>query len=177
MLRSRNTCVINPVTHSLVLTIDDCGRYIVSDFLVPALGFALFNTDDAAPNEDLSSSATATAVLPDQQGTGFPLYTNRHTTDAAWTSSAGNPFSGQTFSDVGVFVAIFLTEDVPTNGVVIVRTPEGSVPSDDFYFSDPLPFTRSSINLLQDASGFNGTALMVNSTLVSHITHSTIWVS
>jgi hypothetical protein len=93
----------------------------------------------------------------------------RITTDAAWTSTAGDPFDGASFAEKGVIAGIFLLEGVPVEGMVLKRDPDGVVPADDFYFSDANPLTRTTVDPLQDATGPNGTALMVNSGAVYHL--------
>lgn len=149
------------------IMIDDCGRYLISDFPVPGLGFVAFTVDDASPNDNLALSASTSAVGEGNQEHDFPLHALQHATDLAWTTSAGDPFSGQTFSEKGVFAAIFLTGEDPTSGVVLARSGLAH-PDDDYYFSDVGVFSRTSINLLQTETGNNGSGLMSNSDLVEH---------
>lgn len=149
------------------ITVDDCGRYLVSDFPVPDLGFAAFATDEILANGNLVLSASPSPVTEGQQEIGFPLYVVQVATDQEWMTSAGDPFSGQTFSEVGVFVAIFLTGAMPTNGVLLIRA-DGPHLDDDYYFADWSQSLRTTVDPLRTETGANGSALMVNSPLMSH---------
>jgi hypothetical protein len=149
------------------IVIDDCGRYLVSDFPVPSLGFVAFAMDDASANDNMALSARTSGVSEGRREHGFSLYVVRNSTDQAWTASAGDPFSGQTFSERGVFAAIFVTGAVPTSGVMIARW-DGAHPEDDYYFSDVDPSSRTSIDPQQTVTGENGSGLMIDSTLEDH---------
>jgi hypothetical protein len=141
--------------------IDGCGRFRVSGFPAPGLGFGAVSADDAGDSAD--AHLRSAALRPMAGGStieDLPLYVVRHATDAAWTSSAGDPFSDATFGETGTYVAIFLHAGAPVAGVQLLS--DGSpVATDDFYFSDSAPASRSVVDAGLAATGVNGSALFV----------------
>jgi len=93
------------------------------------------------------------------------------TTDAKWTSSAGDPFSGTSFVEKGAYVPVFCSPNCRLDGQLeeIKVTRGGTViPADDYYFDDTDRTVRSSVSASQDSTGINGAAIMVNSPLGQH---------
>jgi hypothetical protein len=72
-----------------------------------------------------------------------------------------------TFSEVGVYMPIFLHAGAPVEGVEITNN-GGTRPADSFYFDDSDPDLRRSVAPGQSATGVNGTGLMVGSGLSVH---------
>jgi len=89
-------------------------------------------------------------------------------TDELWTLTAGSPFGATTFSNKGVLAPLYFRGGLPVQGVMITRDPAGVVQHDDYYFSDDDPWSRTTVDVTQNATGTNGTGLMVNSALVDH---------
>jgi hypothetical protein len=150
------------------IVVDDCGFYRVSEFPTPALGFLAISSDDASPNDSLVQSAVSMGIPPGVLYDGIRLYVVEAATDQGWTTSAGDPFTGPTFSDEGVFAGIFLNGGTPAQGTALTRSPGGVVPPDDYYFEDTNPYVISTVDSLLDSTGANGAGLMVNSGLVDH---------
>ncbi|MEJ2085243.1 MAG: hypothetical protein P8Y44_06130 [Acidobacteriota bacterium] len=117
--------------------------------------------------DNLVLSATTLPTPDGQELIGRALYAVQRATDERWTTSAGDPFAGQTFAEVGVFAAIFITGEIPTSGVTLTRL-SSTQEEDDYYFSDASSLVRSSIDAQLTETGSNGSALMVNSPLVDH---------
>lgn len=148
-----------PATETLI---DGCGRFRISGFDVPATGAAL-SIDDASGAPDLH--VMAADVHPVSSGAELEqtrMHAVRRTTNQAWTSTAGFPFGGNTFAEVGTYAAIFLHNGTPKAGVQVLS--DGAlVPSEDYYFSDPTPTRRSSVDAALTSTGINGSALFTTS--------------
>lgn len=146
--------------------INDCGYYMV---LAPAppTGYLSLVVDDVGPSDDYAPAAVS---IPSSSGlirSDLSLYALRRSTDEKWTQTAGDPFGGQTFSEFGVFVQIFL-HDNGQPGAGVTSTANGSpLSSDVYYFSDTDPALRTTVATGQSATGANGTALLVNAPLVN----------
>ncbi len=158
------------------ITVNNCGRFAGVNIKTPSLSYMAVAVDDA-DNDTLDNWAFTGVVFPVASGdkrSDQKVYVVANSTDETWTSTAGNPFgSTTTFASKGVFFPIYLNPgatppDSPVAGVQITRETGVPVPSDDYYFSDTDPYTRSTVDATLDETGVNGAGLMVNSTLVKH---------
>jgi len=147
--------------------VDDCGRYRGIDMPRATFGFIGIGVDDAPGTADRHvltgvSTSNAFASLP---ATGFRAYVTRHTTDQAWTTSAG--LGGQTFGQRGVLLAVFRYHDQPVAGVAVRRN-SAAIPADDYYFGGTT-IGRISVETARTVTGANGSALIINSpTPIAH---------
>ncbi len=155
---------------ALDVTLYDCGYFAVTNIPAPASGRLLLTVDDAdgSAAEEWVPTASMLDVEAGERVESVNAYGLRHSTDQAWTESAGWPFGGATFSEKGTLAMIFLRGDTPVDFVQIVRSPGGVEADDDYYFSDSDRYTRSTITLSQYATGHDGAGLIVNSPLVDH---------
>jgi hypothetical protein len=148
------------------LVINQCGQFAVTNVPKPALGYLGIATDDAA-GDDYALTGVALPVASGDRIQDLNLYATRRSTDAAWTATAGDPFGGASFSEVGVHAAIYLLDGNPVEGVRITEN-SAPDPASDYYFSDADPATRTTVDPAQASTGPNGTALIVDSALVNH---------
>jgi len=151
------------------LTLDGCGRFRF-DNIAASSGNIVIGVDDAnnSGGADLHVySGTLVNALLGARVDGVNLRAVKHTTDSAWTSSAGGPFGGDTFGDKGAVLGIFLDGGAPVSGVTMTRS-GSSAAADDWYFDDADSATLSSIDAAQSSTGVNGAGLMVNSSYTSH---------
>jgi hypothetical protein len=148
------------------MRVTDCG-WFAAELEEPELGFLAVVVDR---NAELADTRVPTVhVLPAPQGSrlnGLIMYSVRRATDAAWTATAGDPFGGQTFADRGAVLATYLHAGAPVAGVQVVA--DGEQPQSDFYFADTDPWTRTTVDPALDATGVNGSALLVDSPFVDH---------
>ena len=149
------------------LVVDDCGRFRATDLEPPSLGFAAVTVDDAMGTTDRHRLTTIAALegAPDPEtNRSLRAYVTRSATDVAWSTGAG--LVGPTFADRGVIVANFRYQGAGHAGVTIIRNGMASAP-DDHYFSD-VDASRTTIDPGASATGTNGTALFLGSSLVEH---------
>lgn len=151
------------------ITINSCGRFLAQGVTVPTLGLLAIATDDVSGGgDDYVTTAANFPVAPGYQINNINIFATRHSTDDQWTSTAGNPFSGSTFNEIGAFAPIFKYLDYPVAGVKILVSPGAVRPEDDYYFSDSSSSTRSTIDSNLDATGPNGMGIIVNTGLLDH---------
>ncbi len=149
-----------------VVRINDCGFYTLLA-RAPSAGYLTITVDDAGAIDDHAPTASSIPVSSGVVRSDLSLYALRRSTDEKWTQTAGDPFGGQTFSEIGVFVQIFV-DDNGQPGVGVTSTANGSPVADAYYFSDTDPALRATVAPGQSATGANGTALLVNTPLVNH---------
>jgi hypothetical protein len=146
------------------LVVDDCGRFMATSILRPFNGFIAVEVKDS--DADYVPTIVVIAVGEGEKVEDLAVFATRTSTDAGWTTTAGDPFAGVTFSAKGTYMAIFRHGGVPVEGVTI--TAGGvSQPGDAFYFSDP-GRTRTTVDPGRTATGPNGTGLLTNSGLQMH---------
>jgi hypothetical protein len=147
---------------------DECGRFLSADaahvgVTVPSSGrISVVVRDDMGA---FTPTVITLSALRDAQATDVRAYATRAVQDEDW--SIGQMPS---FVTRGVLVSLFLNSrglpappypGEPFAGVA--ATVNGSVlQGNDFYFSDPALFSRLSVDALQDTTGVNGTALLVD---------------
>ncbi len=148
------------------LVIDGCGRFQADSIQRPQLGFLAVTTDDASGADDLHRlTGSALPVTSGQVIRGLhPLVVTR-AADTAWSEQAG--LGKATFIDRGVIFARFLHGAAPVAGVRMTSNSELR-PTDTFYFGDTDATQRTTVAPGQTATGANGAALMVGSSLVEH---------
>ena len=149
------------------ILVDGCGRFRISGFDAPNLGFGAIRASD--DGETFVQHVPSADVRPVESGAeieGIRLYVVRTSTDLAWTTTAGSPFEDDTFSDVGAFVPIFRHAGVPVAGVQILVDSAGD-PDDDYYFSDIEPLRRSVVAIAMTSAGANGTGIHVTSSITN----------
>lgn len=146
------------------VTVDDCGRYIARNISRPQLGFLGIGVDDAAGEDDNHKlSGVAFPVSSGQVRTGQKTYVVRNELDTDWSADVS---LSPTFAARGVFVSIFQYGTNPVSGVTVTDS-NGARPNDDYYFSDTAPLSRTTV-VTNGPTGANGTALLLNSSLVEH---------
>ncbi len=149
--------------------IDDCGRYKLVDIDVNNVNFVGLGLDDRSGLGPSGLTVTSGAAVPAASGTAvkdLELYSVKGSTVATWTSSASLPNS---ILAGGVYLNLFRAKPTGTDlaaGVTITRG-STAVPADDFYFGAN-DAGRLTIDPLADATGINGTGLMINSALGPH---------
>jgi hypothetical protein len=145
-------------------TLDDCGRYVAKDMTRPQLGFLGIGVDDGTGG-DYRLSGVAIPVSAGLTRNNMKTYVARESTNLLWSNADGVNLS-PSFVDRGVFVSIFQYDGDPVAGVTVTDS-NGARPNDDYYFSDTDPFTRTMV-VPGGPTGANGTALLLNSSLVEH---------
>ena len=90
-------------------------------------------------------------------------YVVRTDTDVWWTATAGDPFSGESFSQRGVHLLLMKHGNAPVAGVEVSN---GQV----FYFADTDLAVRSTVDPDATATGVDGAALRVDSTIGAEVT-------
>jgi len=151
--------------------VDDCGFYVAANVPAPGLGLVMLSLDDAegtSSAETWVATATAAAVSSGERLVAQKAYAVRRSTDSAWTTAAGSPFGGLTFSEKGVLAFRFFRADISIEEVTITRSPEGVVEDSDFYFSDTGRQTWATIDPAQDDTGVNGVGFIVDTPLADH---------
>jgi hypothetical protein len=147
-----------PLNHMAVY-IDDCGRYKIEGITPPSSTFMGIGVDDAsggADNHKLTGVALPAAA--NQTINGFTTYSETNATDTSWSTQASqNPG----FAAEGVYVGIFLHAGAPVAGVTL-KASGSTDPTNDFYFNDASNDTRTTLDGTLDATGQNGTGLMIN---------------
>ena len=148
------------------LTMDECGRYRMTNIVRPQLGFIALATDDP-PNADIDAYAEAVVAFPVSSGDTRErerVYVISHTTNAQWSSQAG---LSPSFIDRGALLMIFLENSEPVAGVTVTEGGQ-TEPANDYYFANANPWARTTIDPDMSATGPNGSALKLNSGLVEH---------
>src|SRR5262249_15629685 len=137
-----------------------CGRYEIDNIAPPSLGFVGLGVDDASGQPDTHRlTGTAIPYVANQTTNGLPTYVTQTATDATWSTQAG--LGASTFADRGAYMAISLHHGVPVSGVTITNA-GGTDPTNDYYFNDALPTSRGTIDTTLDATGADGSGLMIN---------------
>jgi hypothetical protein len=145
--------------------VDGCGRFRLSGFSKPTFGFGLVAVDDAPASPDLHVLSAGIRPMPDgAEVDQVRLFAVRHTTDQAWTASAGNPFGGATFAQSGTYAAIFQHGGTPVAGVAF-RSDGSAVSGSDYYFADTDSSKRETVDTGLAATGVNGSGLFVTSSI------------
>lgn len=148
------------------IAVDRCGRFRVQDLEVPSSGHVAITVGDAPDASGVVVSAHVTAIAAGDRLVDYRAYVVRTTTDADWTSAALSPFGAATFSEHGAHLAIFLSAADPVSGVTI--TTDGTErPEFDYYFAD-IGDRRSIVDPALDATGTNGSGLMVDTSVTTH---------
>ena len=144
------------------LTIDRCGRFRVVNARVPTAGIIALALQDNSNGtvDEVALSGIAARVSPGLRVADRELYSVRNDTDAAWTSSAGDPFGATSFAEKGVAAVIFRHAGDPVPGVVATLGGDAQ-PADDYYF-ESAETTLSTIDPAADETGDNGAGLLVN---------------
>jgi len=152
------------------LLLNDCGHFMARDIPTPALGYLAVAIDDdnETSADDHVLSSTCFAVAPSELVAGLQVLAVTHATDQAWTATARDPFGVTKFSEKGVAFLLYHHRGEPVPGVQPTRDPTGVMPSDTFYFSDIYPDSRTTVDPAREATGADGSALVINSPLVDH---------
>jgi hypothetical protein len=144
--------------------IDDCGRYKIVDITLGPASFVGIGLDDRSGLGPTGLTVTSGAAVPAAMGTAIKdldLYVVKGTTIASWTASGG--FANSILAG-GVYLNVFKGASTGTtfaSGVTITRGGQMQ-PLDDYYFgaNDAM---RTTIDPAANATGVNGTGIMVNS--------------
>ncbi|HTJ41790.1 MAG TPA: hypothetical protein VL463_06820 [Kofleriaceae bacterium] len=140
------------------VTVDECGRFRIADITpmnAAAIGLAV---DNATGVDTYRLSGSVIPLALGKTVTDVPLFAITKTLDTKWTAAAG--LTGATFVDRGVYVGIFVHAGDPVASVKVTRSGATDA-ANDYYFSDPAPGTRTTIDPAQASTGANGTALMI----------------
>lgn len=155
------------------LYLDDCGRYRLTNITAPNSGFLGIGAEDAAGQPTTHRlTGVAIAAAGNQTFNRQQTYSETTDTDDSWSTQAA--LSGGSFADRGAYVGIFLHHGNPVEGVTITASVGGG-PSNDWYFSDADPSTRSTIatpGTQGDATGPDGTGIMINITGLAQMSGS-----
>lgn len=152
------------------LSFDGCG-YFQLEVPLPFSNTIGVRIDDADGIADDVYVLTGVAKRVDVGETvKLNAFATRASTDLAWTNMAENPVGSDTFFQSGVYVPIFVDTNAPAIGPfegtpkagVTVAVSSNTMPDNDVYFSDTAPLSRSTIDVAQDVTGANGTAIVYN---------------
>ena len=149
--------------------VDGCGRFRINGLTPPAFGFVALVVDDAdaaAENNFHAPSATPRALGANVRVDNVEVIAARNDSVAAWTQTAGAPFGASSFVDVGAVLVQFSAAGVPRAGVAVTLNGNPAA-NKDYYFSDAVPTERTTVDAALTATGPNGSALVVDSGLVS----------
>jgi len=118
---------------------------------------------DGAPGSTAEQAPTFVVVEPaaGEQRTDLRAFATSRATDVAWTSAAGDPFGGPSFSENGAVLAVFQHGGDPVAGVAITI---GGAVANAYYFSDP-DAARATVAPALTATGADGSGLIVNVSL------------
>ncbi len=150
-------------------SLDECGRFVAENVDGNVtLGFMGAGVDDHpdSGNSDYVLAGVAFGTASGQKIADVKLYAVRTSTDQGWTTSAGDPFGGMTFSEYGAYLAIFQHGEDRVTGVQIT-TDDSPRPNDSYYFSDIDPTTISTVDEALTETGVNGAGLLVNNEVLS----------
>lgn len=144
------------------ISIDDCGRYRVSDISIPAGPFIGLGIDDAdmakaGPMGTTNTVGVATPKLASMATKDFEAWIVKKSTTDQWVASGGPPLSG------GYYVNIFRGHRTGTDNQAGVTVTKNSNPNtaNDYYFTAS-QMTRQTIDTAATVTGANGTALVTN---------------
>ena len=158
----------NPMTPPLsteAIIIDECGRFSGKNVTLPfnkAIGVAV----DEIDGDTRALTGVAFFGTSGMQHTDVNAYSTLRTTDQKWTDTGNPPFAPQTFAEHGVFVAMFVHDGQPVQGVRV--TSGGTVlAGKDYYFADQ-DSRLTTVDASLDSTGPNGAALLVDSSLGEH---------
>ncbi len=158
------------------IQIDNCGRFrgesIDFPTQAPFIGISIDNATGGG-GSSWARTGVAVEVSPNLLEQGTRSYAVKFTTIDMWTTSAGDPFSPDTFWDRGVYVPLFLggepTEADPKRIAGATILSAGSTAAGrDYYFSDTDPNMLTTVDAGLNVTGMNGAGLMVDSDLVMH---------
>jgi hypothetical protein len=145
---------------------DSCGRFRVTLTATGTVnGFVAVGARPAPADTTRKLSGVVVPAPLGAQVNNVEVYSMRTTTDMAWSTSAG--LASGTFASKGVYVSIFRRNNVPVAGVTMVGPNSNTTPStpatdQDYYFSDTDPDLRRTATMARDATGANGTGLLIN---------------
>lgn len=140
----------------------DDGTFVAENIVPPQLGFLAIAVFDTGASDPWRMSWVAMPAQHGQLTTGVKLRALRTSTEQTWMNTADYPFGTATFSEVGVYLATFVDQNgLPVSGVKVTNA--GAIEADkDYYFADTNPWTHTVIDPAQDATGANGSVLMVD---------------
>jgi hypothetical protein len=137
---------------------DSCGRFRVTLNATGSVdGFVAVGARPAATDTTRKLSGVVIPAPFGSQTNNVELYSMRTSTDMAWSTSAD--LADGTFASKGVYVSIFKSEGEALDGITMVGPANPA--ANDFYFSDTDPDTRRTINPTANATGANGTGLLI----------------
>jgi hypothetical protein len=146
--------------------LDTCGRFVLGNVVRPTLGgYMGIGVHDASGTGDRLLSGAAFATQSAETRTGADVWSLRRTTDDAWQTSSG--LAGESFHTRGAVLLLFRHGDEPVSGVTAI-VGGTTVPSQDYYFSDSTPDSRTTVAPGQATTGLNGSALVTGTSLVNH---------
>ncbi len=144
--------------------VDDCGRFRVV-VPVPMSNAVALAVDDAGA---AAGHALSAAFLPVKPGAALrtTAYAVDGSSDAAWSASAG--LSGQTFSELGAFLPLFVDSRTQDRVAGVTITVNGATDAEhDWYFADA-GATLVSLQPSLAATGADGAGILTGSSLGPH---------
>jgi hypothetical protein len=138
---------------------DACGRFRALDVAVPVEGMLALVSSDAGGQGTWTQTSKAIELPPSRTIDDLVIPVTRTSTIDRWTTTAGEPFEGDTFEDTGVLVVRFVHGGQALAGVHAMV--EG-IQQHAYYFADTDPDTISTIDPELDATGPNGAALLIS---------------
>ena len=146
--------------------IDDCGRYRVPDIEPGTSPFIGLGIDDALPANRGPAGVTnvvgvATPKVVDTSTREFEAFIVKMSTTTQWQTSGGPSIAA------GYYAMVFRAASTGMGakpGVTVVNQAMGPIMANDFYFT-PAQTTRQTVDVAQNATGANGTALVAGAAL------------
>jgi hypothetical protein len=169
-----------PLANSGV-TIDDCGRYRITDVAQPAspfigIGFDDVNAANRGPNGVTNTTGVATPATPSLATKDLEAWIATKATTDGWESSGGPPVSG------GIYVAIYRSHKCDSTGTctgdkfagqsgVTITLMGSTLPNNDYYFT-AAETGRTTIDGAASATGMNGTGLLTGASVGDGLNYS-----
>ncbi len=154
------------------ISIDDCGRYRVTDITLPAgpfIGLGIDDTDTgkAGPTGTTNTVGVATPKLASMSTKDFEAWIVKKSTTDQWVASGGPPLSG------GYYVNVFRGHRTGTDNQAGVTSTRSGNPNtaNDYYFTAS-QMTRQTIDTAATVTGANGTALITNAAVSESVAYA-----
>lgn len=148
------------------VVVDSCGRFRAVNVQSPALGFVAIGVDDPVDVFVLAAvtrASSAGAVLDDTE-----VFAITAASDQAWTTSAGDPFGGPTFSAAGAALLLFEDNGARVAGVTATVSGNPVMSGNGFYFASDSADRLAAIDNGIGSTSNVGAVLVTNSSLVDH---------
>jgi hypothetical protein len=150
-------------------TADACGRFQLTQVIVPASSYLAVLTDEATDSDTHVRTAVGLQVSGSERIVDLEAFATRWTTIDLWDDRANRPDDGS-FGQIGVYLAIFenATPLTPLDGTPVagVRLTQGGQPPGAerrWHFSDDRPLSRAEpMPENGDETGVNGAVILAD---------------